>query len=156
MPVWPIRSILAGTAGTAAMTAAYALERRLRHTDRPLDYDDGLVPGQIVASIMHLSSVTDREDEELGKALRWSYGSAFGLWHGWLRRRHGEPAASAYFGATLITATLVLFPLLGHTPPPWRWRGDVLATCCATHAVYVAAVAVTDDGFSRRPARAPR
>ena len=37
---WPLRSVLAGTAGTATMTAAYALERRLRpHFVGDLDYD---------------------------------------------------------------------------------------------------------------------
>ena len=46
---------MAGTAGTAALTLAYMAERRLRPSHRgPLDYDDSLVPGQIVASIMHL------------------------------------------------------------------------------------------------------
>ena len=49
---WPIRSVLAGTAGTAAMTSAYAIERRLRPKHRgPLDYDDSLVPGSIVAGV---------------------------------------------------------------------------------------------------------
>ena len=75
----------------------------------PLDYDDSLVPGQIVATVMHLPHVTDRGDRELGFLLRWSYGSAFGLLHGELRRPVGEPWASAAFGATLITATLA-FP----------------------------------------------
>src|SRR5215213_2878657 len=84
---WPVRSVLAGAAGTASMTLAYAAERRLRPTVRgQLDYDDGLVPGQIVATLMHLPNVTDREEHELGLLLRWSYGSAFGLWHGLLRR----------------------------------------------------------------------
>src|SRR5437764_4972160 len=116
---WLIRSVAAGTAGTAAMTVAYAIERRLRTRHRgPLDYDDSLVPGQIVASIMHLPHVTAREEDELGLALRWSYGSAFGLWHGLLVRRVGEPTASAAFGGTLMTATLTLFPVLGRTPPP--------------------------------------
>jgi hypothetical protein len=50
--VWPIRSVLAGTAGTATMTLAYATARRLRHASKtPLDYDDGLVPGEIVAGV---------------------------------------------------------------------------------------------------------
>jgi hypothetical protein len=143
---WPIRSILAGTAGTAALTLAYAIEHRLRpRVKGPLDYDDSLVPGQIVASIMHLPHVTAREDYELGLALRWSYGSVFGLWHGILRRRIGEPAASLAFGTTLMTATLTLFPLLGRTPPPWRWPKSVLATAFGTHAAYVAAVAAVDD-----------
>jgi hypothetical protein len=37
------------------MTLAYAAERRVRRRGRePLDYDDSLVPGQIVAAVMHL------------------------------------------------------------------------------------------------------
>jgi hypothetical protein len=147
---WPIRSVMAGTAGTAALTLAYDVERRLRPRHRgPLDYDDSLVPGQIVASIMHLPHVTAREDEDLGLALRWGYGSAFGLWHGFLRRRIGEPWATAVFGGTLMSATFTLFPLLGRTPPPWRWPADVMATCLATHAAYVSAVASVDDGVRR-------
>jgi hypothetical protein len=148
---WPVRSIVAGTAGTAALTLAYEVERRVRRgvKDRSLDYDDSLVPGQIVAAVMHLPHVTAREDRELGLILRWSYGSAFGLWHGALRRAVPEPWASVGFGATLMTATLTLFPLLGRTPPPWRWPPDVIATCFGTHAAYVSAVAVVHDGFRR-------
>ena len=98
---WPIRSVIAGAAGTATMTLAYACERRLRRSRHgPLDYDDSLVPGQIVAMVMHLPHVTDRGDRELGFLLRWSYGSAFGLLHGELRRTIGEPWASAAFGGT--------------------------------------------------------
>jgi hypothetical protein len=143
---WPVRSIAAGTAGTTALTLAYTAERRLRRKTHsgPLDYDDSLVPGQIVAGIMHLPHVTAREDEELGMALRWSYGSAFGLMHGLLRRRLGEPWATAIFGGTLMTATVTLFPLLGRTPPAWRWPPDVVATCIGTHAAYVSAVALVD------------
>jgi len=143
---WPVRSVAAGTAGTAALTLFYDVERRVRRRHRgPLDYDDSLVPGKIVASIMHLPAVSAREDWDLGMALRWSYGSAFGLWHGILRRRLGEPRASAIFGATLMSATFSLFPILGRTPPPWRWPPDVMATCLASHAAYVAAVAAVDD-----------
>jgi hypothetical protein len=147
---WPLRSVIAGAAGTAAMTAAYATERRLRHRHTgPLDYDDSLVPGQIVAGIMHLPHVTARDDRDLGLALRWSYGSAFGLWHGLLHRRIRDPWASAMFGATLMSATLSLFPLLGRTPPPWRWPTDVAVTCLATHLAYVSAVATVDDRLTR-------
>jgi hypothetical protein len=49
---WPIRSVCAGTVGTATMTLAYAGERRLRRArSGPLDYDNSLVPGQIVAAV---------------------------------------------------------------------------------------------------------
>lgn len=150
---WQIRSVLAGAAGTTALTASYALERRLRpRRQGPLDYDDSLVPGQIVASVMHLGQVSGREDRELGSVLRWGYGSAFGLWHGLLGRRFREPLPTAIFATTLMSATFSLFPLLGRTPPPWRWPADVMMTCLATHAAYVAAVAATDD-LLRNPGR---
>ncbi|MGH2540961.1 MAG: hypothetical protein ACRDGK_10595 [Actinomycetota bacterium] len=142
---WPLRSVIAGTAGTAAMSLAYASERRLRQGKEQLDYDDSLVPGKIVVSILHLPDVTDREDAEIGLALRWGYGSAFGLWHGTLRRILPEPWAALVFGATLMTATLSLFPLFGKTPPPWRWPPDVLATSFGTHAAYVVTLAAVDD-----------
>jgi hypothetical protein len=152
---WPVRSVLAGTAGTAALSLAYVVERRVRRGhEGSLDYDDSLVPGKIVVSILHLPHVTAREDRDIGWALRWSYGSAFGLYHGVLRRRIGEPWASAVFGGTLMSATFSLFPLLGRTPPPWRWPPDVMATCLGTHAAYVATVAAVDDQVRRRGAQA--
>jgi hypothetical protein len=139
---------VSGTAGTAALTLAYAVERRMRAKSKgSLDYDDSLVPGRIVVSILHLPHVTAREEDELGLLLRWSYGSMFGLWHGLLRSRIREPWASLGFAGTLMTATLTMFPLLGRTPPPWRWPRGFLATCFATHAAYVAAVAVVDDSL---------
>ena len=128
------------------LTLAYAVERRLRRsTAGPLDYDDSLVPGRIVASILHLHHITANGEKELGRALRWSYGSAFGLWHSLLRRRLAEPAATAAFGATLIAATLTMFPLLGGTPPPWRWPPGFLGTCLATHTAYAVTVGAADD-----------
>jgi hypothetical protein len=148
---WPVRSVIAGAAGTATMTLAYACERRLRASRRgPLDYDDSLVPGKIVVTVMHLPQVTDRGDRDLGLLVRWSYGSAFGLLHGMLHRMVREPWASAAFGGALMTVTLAMFPLLGRTPPPWRWPLDVVATSLGTHAAYVAAVAAVDDAVRRR------
>ena len=94
-------------------------------------------------------NATARQDNELGLALRWGYGSVFGMWHGLLRRRIGEPWASGVFGATLMTATLTMFPLLGRTPPPWRWPPSVIATAFGTHAAYVSAVAAVDDQVRR-------
>ena len=59
---WVVRSVLAGAAGTTAMTLAYEAERRVRGARTALDYDDSLVPGEIVAGVLHLGNVTPRED----------------------------------------------------------------------------------------------
>jgi hypothetical protein len=42
-----LRGVLAGGVATAAMTTAYAVERRTLRTGslEPMDYDDGVVPG---------------------------------------------------------------------------------------------------------------
>ena len=150
---WPLRSALAGTAGTAAMTLAYGLERQLRPNRRgPLDYDDSSVPGQILASMMRVQDATSREVRNLGMILRWGYGSAFGICHGALRRTVAEPWASAIFAATVMSSVVTLFPLLGETPPPWCWPADVVATSIGTHAAYVVAVAAV-DGTLGRPGR---
>lgn len=44
-----------------------------------------------------------------------------------------------------MSATLTLFPVLGRTPPPWRWLPDVIATSIGTHAAYMLTVALVDD-----------
>jgi hypothetical protein len=153
---WPVRGALAGTAGTTAMTLGYAAIRTLRGGARtPLDYDDSLVPGEIVAKLLRLRNPGQAVEKDLGEGLRWSYGPAFGLLHVGLRSKLDEPLASAIFGATLMSATLSLFPLLGHTPPPWRWGPKALATSVVTHVAYVATAAVVDDRLSTPPPPRP-
>jgi hypothetical protein len=44
---WPVRSVVAGAAGTTTLTRAYAAERKLCKSHRgQLDYDDSLVPAR--------------------------------------------------------------------------------------------------------------
>jgi hypothetical protein len=58
--------VVAGTVGTATMTAAYAIEHHRRANARgELDYDDGLVPGQIVAKLMRRGQVAPQQAHEL-------------------------------------------------------------------------------------------
>lgn len=160
---WPLRGVTAGAAGVAAMTLSYAALRRLRRRgaraatladgtrvsgladQAGLDYDDSVVPGRIVISILHLPTVVGRHPGDVAIALRWGYGSAFGLAHVWLRHRLSEPGASILFGGALLTVTFTMFPLLGHTPSPRQWPPDVILTAVGTHVVYVFTAAAVDD-----------
>ena len=147
-----LRGVVAGGAATAAMTAAYALERRMRRTTvgvSPMDYDDGVIPGQIVLHILHLPDLGASEETTAGLLLRWSYGSAFGLAHVGLRKWMNEPAASLTFGSALLAMTFTMFPLLGRTPPPWKWPAAMMATSVGTHAAYIIAGAVADNRLSK-------
>lgn len=161
---WLARGVSAGAAGTMAMTLWYYLERTLRDgkftgvarlsdgteirglaSIEGLDYDDSVVPGQIVANILHLPAVTAKEAGDITIALRWSYGSAFGIAHVLLRKRFDEPLASLIFGSALMAMTSAAFPLLGRTPPPWRWPLDVQVSAVGSHVAYITTASLVDD-----------
>lgn len=163
LPWWK-RGLVAGFSGTATMAAWYHLERALRRghytgvktladgtpveglwSEEGLDYDDSVVPGQIVANILNLPEPTAREAGLITLALRWTYGSAFGCVHVLLRNRIREPYATALFGAALGTMTSVAFPLLGRTPLPWRWPLDAQFSAVGSHAGYVLTAAAVDN-----------
>ena len=142
-----LRGVIAGGVATAAMTTAYSVERRTRRAGslEPMDYDDGVVPGQIVLHLLRLQDLGAAQEKTAGLLLRWGYGSAFGVLHVLLRKRLQEPWATTVFGAALMSMTMTMFPLLGHTPPPWKWPLPLLATCVGTHLAYVTAGAIADD-----------
>ena len=143
---WPVRSVIAGFGGTAAMTLAYRVEHELRpRVDGPLDYDDSLVPGEIVASVMHLGSVSDRTESELG------HGAAVGLRVG-VRpvARDPAPADVRAVGEHRVLRDAHERDVLVVPDPrqdaaavevATRRPGDELAT----HVAYVVAVAIVDD-----------
>ena len=130
---WPIRSVVAGAAGTGALTLAYAVEHRLRpQVNGPLDYDDSLVPGEIVASS---SSICDTSPATRNKTSGCSCagatdrcsGSRTGCCAGgWIK-----PEATIVFAGLLISLTVTIVPAAsggrrhrgagrgGISPPSW-------------------------------------
>ena len=163
LPWWK-RGLVAGASGTAAMAVWYHAERTARRgrytgvktladgtpieglwSHEGLDYDDSVVPGQIVANLLHLPTPTDREAGAITLALRWSYGSAFGIAHVLLRNKIREPYASLIFGSALMTVTSVGFPVLGGTPPPWKWPLDVQISAGGSHTAYIITASVLDN-----------
>ncbi len=161
---WYTRGLVAGASGTAAMALWYHAERYLRRghyagvtaladgtpveglwSQEGLDYDDSVVPGQIVAKILHLPKPTDREAGAITLGLRWTYGSAFGIAHVALRNLIREPYASLLFGTALMTVTSVGFPVLGGTPPPWKWPADVQISAGGSHVLYILTASVLDN-----------
>lgn len=125
-----------------------------------LDYDDS--DYVVVAASTLLRAVTGRAPSTPGGrkvlflVVHWGYGSVVGVAHRGLRSRIGrEPTAGVAFFVGCQTMALSLFPLLGGTPPPWRWRRDLLVTSLVQHAIYAAVVAATTDALPP-PGRVPR
>ena len=44
-----------------------------------------------------------------------------------------------------MTVTSVAFPLLGHTPPPWKWPLDVQVSAVGSHTAYIVTASVLDN-----------
>ncbi|RLV50808.1 hypothetical protein D9V37_02300 [Nocardioides mangrovicus] len=136
---------LTGTAGTAAMTTTTALEKRLRSTqDLPVDYDATDHVVDAASTVLGYRPRSEAGARALFLLTHWGYGSAMAIAHRLLVRRLGRPGAAGAFFAGVQTMAFVLFPVAGDTPPPSRWRRDVLASSVAQHLVYAVAVAEVD------------
>jgi hypothetical protein len=135
------RGVAAGFAGTTVMTATYALEHRIRRSVQgPLDYDDGTVPVTAAMRVLGIRELDEGKRRALGLLVHWGYGSLVGAARLAIGDRWGPVGGTAaYYGGLMVMAG-TLFPLLGDTPPPWRWDPDVLATSCVQHAVYAVVV----------------
>jgi hypothetical protein len=165
LPWWK-RGLVAGASGTAAMAAWYHLERTLRKGEytgvatladgtpveglwshEGLDYDDSVVPGQIVADLLNLPEPTAKEAGAITLVLRWTYGSAFGILHVLLRNKIREPYSSLVFGSALMTMTTVAFPVLGRTPWPWQWPLDAQFSAVGSHGAYILTASILDNAL---------
>lgn len=165
-----LRGLVAGFLGTAAMTVSARARRTLyaRRRGIPperitevLDYDDSehvvVAASAVVRAVTGRAPSTPRGRRALSLLTHWGYGSAVAAAHPLLRRRLGPSAAGTVFLAGCQAMAFGLFPLLGDTPPPWRWTRGQLVTSLAQHALYASTVAVADDlgptGRSRCPGR---
>lgn len=147
-------ALLGGVAGTTAMTLTTALERAVRtHPGEFVDYDASRHVSTAAATVLRIDEGGRRRRRVLFSLTHWGYGSAMALGHEAVRRAlpHARPGVPAVvFGLGCQTMAFTLFPTVGGTPPPWRWRRDVLASSLGQHAVYVATVAAVDALCRRR------
>ena len=145
--------LVAGLAATTAMNLGYWAERRIRrNVEGPLDYDDSNVPALVAAKILRQSDLSDEASFRLGLAVHWGYGSLFGLGAVPLHRRFGPVGATAIYWGGMMAMACAMFPVLGDTPPPWRWRNDVIVTSALQHLVYAATTTVVLRTLTRRQA----
>jgi uncharacterized membrane protein YagU involved in acid resistance len=161
------RGTTAGLIGTCAMTAGLAVEKHLRrNAPAPIDYDasDEVVTAasSVTDLIAHWTPATDAQRRGLFLVVHWGYGSVVGSIYPLLRSRMSERVATVVFFAACQTMAMTLFPTLGTTPPPWRWRRSVLASSVVQHGIYAATVARADrflraeaDGQDQRVAAKP-
>lgn len=137
------RGLAAGVVGTAVMTATTRLEATLRRTDQPVNYDASDHVVTAVATVLRHQPHGDGERRAMQLLGHWGYGTGLAAAYPLLRTALPGRGAAALFVLSQAVA-FTMFPAIGGTPPPWRWRPDVLASSLAQHAIYAAAVAAAD------------
>jgi hypothetical protein len=169
------RGVLGGAVGTGAMSLAAHLRRRayarrrgiaVSAIDVILDYDDSehvvIAASTLLRHVIGWAPRSEQGRQALFRLVHWGYGSAVGMVHVVLARaigrgrrsgaeldRGAEPEAGLVFFAGAQMMALGLFPVLGDTPPPWRWERHLLVTSTVQHGIYAGAVAATNTATAR-------
>ncbi|PZS27950.1 MAG: hypothetical protein DLM58_17985 [Pseudonocardiales bacterium] len=144
------RGVAAGLAGTTVMTVSLKIEQiARRRSDGPVDYDASDHVVTAAATVLRHNPRTPAGRIALFQLVHWGYGSAVAAAYPVLRHRlRSRPRAAAVFYLACQTMAMTLFPTLGGTPPPWRWRRTVLLSSFAQHALYAATVCATDNALT--------
>ena len=148
------KGLVAGIAGTAAMTVSSTIEARLRH--RPFS----TAPADAAAKVLGISSFTGQPARgRFSTLVHWGYGTGWGATRGLLRAFGLSPAAAtATHMAAVWGSEQVMLPALEVAPPITVWGRDEVAIDGLHHAVYALGTGLAYellDGSGVRTAAAP-
>ena len=145
------RGLIAGLAGTVAMTIASTLEMKLRK--RPASS----APGDAAVKVLGIRPRDEKGKRRFSNLVHYAYGSGWGLGRAAIgaafcgvgRRRASIAEPLAHF-ALVWGVGLAVLPALGISKPFWRWGTKEIAIDALHHSVYAAAA----DGAYRLLGRA--
>jgi hypothetical protein len=150
------KGLLAGAAGTAAMTAWQELAARLRDpggettgiTEPAGDpWEEAPAPAKVAKLIgervLHLE-VPARRIGFLTNAMHWGTGTGWGVAYGLLAARRGRSTLGdgLAFGVLVWMSSYAQLVPLGIYEPPWKYSPGVIALDVSYHLVYGGGTAV--------------
>ena len=126
------RGLLAGLAGTAAMTVTSTLEARLR------DRSGSDVPARGLEAVVGADGFVDEAAKQrTNRLVPWAYGTALGGVRGLLDVVGiGRNLADVAFHGVAFGAEQALLPALDLAPPITRWRRSEIVSDVTQHTVY--------------------
>ena len=129
------RGLVAGFAGTAAMTVSSTLEARLRRRA------PSTAPARATAKVLGIREFdSDLAQARWNDLSHWGYGTGWGVLRGLLGATPMSPrAATLAHGAAIYGAAQVTLPALDVAPPSIFWGAKEIAIDAFHHAVYAAA-----------------
>lgn len=131
-----IRGVLAGAAGTAAMTAAqtaYYKYTGAESSSTPADVGERVIEGVLQREV-------PVSENTLTQGMHWGYGTSMGIPFGIVAGSRREPASvlasGLAFGLAAWGASQVELPAMKLAPRPWEYDASSLATDLGFHLVY--------------------
>ena len=139
------KGLLAGAAGTAAMTVASTLEMKARGRD------PSTVPAEAAEKILDVEPGSKEGETRLNNVAHWSYGTAWGLPRALIGAAglRGLRAGGLHF-AGIWGSALVALPRMRLTPPVRKWGAREVAIDAFHHLVYAGAAGLVYDALTRR------
>jgi hypothetical protein len=139
------RGLLAGLAGTAAITISQALEMSL--TGR----GPSSTPAQAVEKVFGIKALDPQHEARLTHFVHWTYGTSWGLFRGLLDMvgLRGFQASLVHWLAISGSAMTIL-PGLHLTPPPHKWPVRMHVSEGVHHFLYAATVGCFYDLMAQR------
>jgi hypothetical protein len=126
------RGVLAGVAGTAAMTLSSTLEAKARRRAF------STAPADAAAKVLGIEAFTGQAARgRFSNLVHWGYGTGWGVTRGLLRAAGLSPAAAtATHLAAVWGSEQVMLPALSVAPPITMWGREEAAIDGFHHAVY--------------------
>lgn len=125
------KGLLAGLAGTAAMTLAQTLEMKINGRE------GSDMPAEAVTKTLGIRFADDESEERAAQAIHWLYGSALGGLRGLLDAAGlGNVTGTGAHFLLVWGGEAVTLPALGLMDPPTEQEPEQLATDAGFHALY--------------------
>ncbi|WP_347157010.1 hypothetical protein [Pontibacter chitinilyticus] len=137
------RGIVAGLAGTAAMTIAQLIEMRI--TGRK----GSDTPYKAASKVLGFEAKSDADKEKLSNLIHWTYGASWGIPRGLLAEfgANGAAGTGAHFAAVWGTE-VVMLPSLGVAEPITTWGAKAIAQDVLFHGIYALATGLVADALT--------
>jgi hypothetical protein len=142
------KGLVAGFAGTAAMTVSSTLEARLRGRAA------SSAPARATAKVLGIQEFEDPVAQARFNDLsHWGYGTGWGVLRGLLGATGmSAKAATAAHGAAIYGAAQLTLPALEIAPPSVFWAKKEIAIDALHHAVYATATGIAYELIDVEPA----
>jgi len=146
------KGLVAGFAGTAAMTVSSTLEQHIRGRAA------STAPADATAKVLGISEFsTPAAKNRFSNLVHWGYGTGWGVVRGLLASAGLCPAAATFaHGAAVWGNEQVMLPVLDVAPPVYMWAREEVAIDAFHHLVYVTATGVAYDLLDRGASAARR